>query len=359
MRRIIALLLTVVMALSLVVVAGAADDVPGTVNLEVTTKEGAEPVNGVTTELVYYVYLKPQKNAEVGAAQFTLTAPKGASFEDVDINENYVYKPSGTAGFGKETGIFAIGAITDTAGNVGGRIENGGAAFKAILAGTVRETTTNKENVTFEKRMLTSSNCEEWLYKLTVTLNTPYDENNSYVVGIDKSSLKAGYNRNVNEPTTTTDITLQHAFKTSSDGYGKVAYEIEAVGKNANTPQFTVDGTDLTVTYKLACVAAYKLDDAETYSFANMTGHSTDSYTFDLSSVPTGAKVIVVVKGDLNGDGEIKNFDATTLRKAIASKIVLTPEQMIAADINRDGKIRNYDASQIRKFIASRLDSLL
>ena len=337
-------MLTIVMALSLVVVAGAADDVPGTVNLEVTTKEGAEPVNGVTTELVYYVYLKPQDDAEVGVAQFTLTAPAGTKFKSVDFNhQKYVYNDSGK-GIGSGDGIFAKDAITNLkGGDLGGHFEDGGMTFKAALAGTVRkDTVVNGAKVS--KRMLTSSNCNEWLYKLTVTLDAPYNENNSYVVGIDKSSLKAGYNRNVNEPTTTTDITLQHAFKTSSDGYGKVAYEIEAVGKNANTPQFTVDGTDLTVTYKLACVAA---------------GHSTDSYTFDLSSVPTGAKVIVVVKGDLNGDGEIKNFDATTLRKAIASKIVLTPEQMIAADINRDGKIRNYDASQIRKFIASRLDSLL
>ena len=352
-------MLTIVMALSLVVVAGAADDVPGTVNLEVTTAEGAEPVTGVTTELVYYVYLKPQDDAEVGVAQFTLTAPAGTKFKSVDFNhQKYVYNDSGK-GIGSGNGIFAKDAITNLkGGDLGGHFEDGGMTFKAALAGTVRKDTV-VEGETVSKRMLTSSNCNEWLYELTVTLDAPYNENNSYVVGIDKSSLKAGYNRNVNEPTTTTDITLQHAFKTSSDGYGKVAYEIEAVGKNANTPQFTVDGTDLTVTYKLACVAAYKLDDAETYSFANMTGHSTDSYTFDLSSVPTGAKVIVVVKGDLNGDGEIKNFDATTLRKAIASKIVLTPEQMIAADINRDGKIRNYDASQIRKFIASRLDSLL
>ena len=356
MRRIIALLLTVVMALSLVVVAGATDDVPGTVNLEVTTKEGAEPVNGVTTELVYYVYLKPQKNAEVGAAQFTLTAPKGASFEDVDINENYVYKPSGTAGFGKETGIFAIGAITDTAGNVGGRIENGGAAFKAILAGTVRETTTNKENVTFEKRMLTSSNCEEWLYKLTVTLNTPYDENNSYVVGFDKNNLKAGYNRNVNEPTSTTDITLQHTIETSSDGYGKVAYEIKAVGKNANTPQFTVDGTDLTVTYKLACIVGYAIEGSNTYTRIDA---SSGNNQFDLSDVPAGAKVVVVAKGDVNGDGNVNMTDVNRLfRHTTLKEITLVGEQALAGDVVKNGYLNVTDVNRLFRFCVKEIDSL-
>lgn len=230
MRRIIALLLTVVMALSLVVVAGATDDVPGTVNLEVTTAEGAKPENGVTTELVYYVYLKPQGDAEVGVAQFTLTAPAGTKFKSVDFNyQKYVYNDSGV-GIGSGNGIFAKDAITNVeGGDLGGHFENGGTTFKAALAGTVRKDTVVKGEIV-SKRMLTSSNCNEWLYKLTVTLDAPYNENNSYVVGIDKSSLKAGYNRNVNEPTTTTDITLQHTINVSSKGYGGMWGDVNGDG---------------------------------------------------------------------------------------------------------------------------------
>lgn len=329
------------MALSLVVVAGATDDVPGTVNLEVTTAEGAEPKNGVTKELVYFVYLKPQGSAEVGAAQFTLTAPKGASFEDVDINENYVYKPSGTAGFGKETGIFAIGAITDTAGNVGGRIENGGAAFKAILAGTVRETTTNKENVTFEKRMLTSSNCNEWLYKLTVTLDAPYNENNSYVVGIDKSSLKAGYNRNVNEPTTTTDITLQHTVKTSSVGYGTAV--IVAPQCNALKDAYTVEGKTVKVTYTAPCRVGY-LEDGK-YKAITPTQNGA-AYDFEVPDNATD--VILVLKGDANGDGKVSAADATLIKAVRLKKASLDTVQELSADANGDGKVSAADATLIK-----------
>lgn len=258
-------MLTIVMALSLVVVAGAADDVPGTVNLEVTTKEGAEPVNGVTTELVYYVYLKPQDDAEVGVAQFTLTAPAGTKFKSVDFNhQKYVYNDSGK-GIGSGDGIFAKDAITNLkGGDLGGHFEDGGMTFKAALAGTVRkDTVVNGAKVS--KRMLTSSNCNEWLYKLTVTLDAPYNENNSYVVGIDKSSLKAGYNRNVNEPTTTTDITLQHTINVSSKGYGGMLGDLN--GDNV------VNSDDLTALARI--IAGIDVLNSQTTVSADVTKNGT------------------------------------------------------------------------------------
>lgn len=338
-------MLTIVMALSLVVVAGAADDVPGTVNLEVTTKEGAEPVNGVTTELVYYVYLKPQDDAEVGVAQFTLTAPAGTKFKSVDFNhQKYVYNDSGK-GIGSGDGIFAKDAITNVkGGDLGGHFEDGGMTFKAALAGTVRKDTVVEGETVF-KRMLTSSNCNEWLYELTVTLDTPYNENNSYVVGIDKSSLKAGYNRNVNEPTTTTDITLQHTIETSSVGYGTAVIVAPQKGLEG---AYTIEGKTVKVTHTAPCRVGY-LEDGK-YKAITPTQNGA-AYDFEVPDNATD--VILVLKGDTNGDGKISTADSTKVKAVVLGKSSsdLDAKQSFAADANGDGKISTADSTKIKASI--------
>lgn len=63
--------------------------------------------------------------------------------------------------------------------------------------------------------------------------------------------------------------------------------------------------------------------------------------------------------GDVNGDGVIKNYDATMLRKAIAGQLTLTPEEKMRADINQDGALKNYDATQLRNFISGKIPSLI
>lgn len=333
-------MLTVVMALSLVVVAGATDDVPGTVNLEVTTAEGAEPENGVTTELVYYVYLKPQGDAEVGVAQFTLTAPAGTEFKSVDFNyQKYVYNDSGV-GIGSGDGIFAKDAITNVkGGDLGGHFEDGGMTFKAALAGTVRKDTV-VEGETVSKRMLTSSNCNEWLYKLTVTLDTPYNENNSYVVGIDKSSLKAGYNRNVNEPTTTTDITLQHTIEISSVGYGTAVIVAPQKGLE---DAYTIEGKTVKVTHTAPCRVGY-LEDGK-YKAITPTQNGA-AYDFEVPDNATD--VILVLKGDANGDGKVSAADATLIKAVRLKKASLDTVQELSADANGDGKVSAADATLIK-----------
>ena len=208
MRRIIALLLTVVMALSLVVVAGAAET-GKTVNLRIEPAMTDEVANG-KIELTYYVYLKPQGDAEVGAAQFTLTAPAGASFKDFVINDKYVYNNSGT-GFGNENGIFALGMMTDGAsGEIGGYIED--STFKAVLAGTVRG-----------ERMLTAGNSEKWLYEVTLTV-PKFDGNTNYTIGVKDAT--AGYNGDNNETGSVNDLTMRHTVKVSSKGYGGIKGDI-------------------------------------------------------------------------------------------------------------------------------------
>lgn len=228
MRRIIALLLTVVMALSLVVVAGAAET-GKTVNLRIEPAMKDEEAKD-KTELTYYVYLEPQGDAEVGAAQFTLTAPEGTTFKSVDFNTEYVYNDAqDTPVVGSAKGIFAKDAITNVkGGDLGGHFENGGMTFKAVLAGTVRKAANG-----MERRILTANTSTEkeytnaWLYEVTLTV-PKFDGNTNYTIGVKDAT--AGYNGDSKETGRVEDVTMKHTVNVSSKGYGGMPGDVNGDG---------------------------------------------------------------------------------------------------------------------------------
>ena len=86
--------------------------------------------------------------------------------------------------------------------------------------------------------------------------------------------------------------------------------------------------------------------------------HVTRDYTVKVGTENVTQDVIVWLLGDVNGDGQIKNYDATMLRKAIAGQIALTPEEKSRADINQDGILKNFDATKLRNYLAGKIDSL-
>lgn len=206
------------MALSLVVVAGATDDVPGTVNLVIEPAESDDVANGKES-LVYYIYMRPQGNADVGAAQFTLTAPEGTTFKSVEFNTEYVYDDSKeNPVVGSAKGIFAKDAITNVkGGDLGGHLEDG-TTFKAVLAGTNRE-----------KRMLTANTSTEkgytnaWLYEVTLTV-PKFDGKTNYTLTV--SDATAGFNAAKSETTTVDSVTVKHTVNVSSKGYGGIKGDI-------------------------------------------------------------------------------------------------------------------------------------
>ena len=228
-------MLAVIMALSLVVVAGA-DDKSGNVTLQIRPEYTDETQAYGSNTLVYYVYLLPQDDAtEIGAAQFTLTAPQGTTFESFEINEAYVYNdksksddPTKPQPFGDFNGIFYIGTITSTNENatIGGSIENG-TAFKAVLAGT-------DPSVGEDHRMLTKALSVEkgWLYKLTVKIDNggTFAKGNSYIIGV--GDVTAGYNGNDGG-----EITIRHKITPENKGYGVKRGDVDCNG--------TVDMSDL------------------------------------------------------------------------------------------------------------------
>lgn len=59
-----------------------------------------------------------------------------------------------------------------------------------------------------------------------------------------------------------------------------------------------------------------------------------------------------IVKGDVNGDGQLSALDASLVLQHVAGIVTLTAEQQSAADVNGDGKLTALDASLILQKVA-------
>lgn len=187
MRRVLSLLLTVAMMLSLVVVAGAADPVTtGQVTLKVELQGQLENQLEATT-LTYRVYLQPQGDAKIGAAQFELTSPNGATFSDFDVNPVLVYTTKNMP-YGSLDGIFELDKLTTdpTTGSMGGTIKNDGKTLSAILAGT---------DPSKDSRMMTSAQSGVYVYEIKLSVPGGVKENVDYTLTVGANPA-VGYDDN-------------------------------------------------------------------------------------------------------------------------------------------------------------------
>ncbi len=188
MRRVLSLLLTVAMMLSLVVVAGAVDPVTtGQVTLKVELQGQLEEQLGATT-LTYRVYLQPQGDAKIGAAQFELTSPDGATFSDFDVNPALVYTVKPDVKYGSDKGIFELDKLTTnlTTGSMGGTIKNDGKTLSAILAGT---------DPSKASRMMTSAQSGVYVYEIKLSVPDGVKENVDYTLTVGANPA-VGYDDN-------------------------------------------------------------------------------------------------------------------------------------------------------------------
>ena len=176
------------MMLSLVVVAGAADPVTtGQVTLKVELQGQLEEQLGATT-LTYRVYLQPQGDAKIGAAQFELTSPDGATFSDFDVNPALVYTVKPDVKYGSDKGIFELDKLTTnlTTGSMGGTIKNDGKTLSAILAGT---------DPSKASRMMTSAQSEVYVYEIKLNVPDGVKENVDYTLTVGANPA-VGYDDN-------------------------------------------------------------------------------------------------------------------------------------------------------------------
>lgn len=175
------------MMLSLVVVAGAADPVTtGQVTLKVELQGQLENQLEATT-LTYRVYLQPQGDAKIGAAQFELTSPNGATFSDFDVNPVLVYTTKNMP-YGSLDGIFELDKLTtdSTTGSMGGTIKNDGKTLSAILAGT---------DPSKASRMMTSAQSEVYVYEIKLNVPDGVKKNVDYTLTVGANPA-VGYDDN-------------------------------------------------------------------------------------------------------------------------------------------------------------------
>lgn len=109
----------------------------------------------------------------------------------------------------------------------------------------------------------------------------------------------------------------------------------------------SVAGT-FTVTADKACVVAVDNGDG-TYTRRPATHVEGNTYSF---TCPDGfddsIALVVVVKGDVNGNGAPDGIDAAQVKSSSISKLTLSGTKLLAGDINGNGKIDGIDAAQLK-----------
>lgn len=106
---------------------------------------------------------------------------------------------------------------------------------------------------------------------------------------------------------------------------------------------YSVNGQTVTVTYDKPCKVGYLGSDGKYVAISAVASGS--SYAF---TAPDGVtEVVLVIKGDVNGDGEIKKSDITRLNAAFLGKTSATAVQQFAGDIVEDGGIKKSDITRL------------
>ena len=106
---------------------------------------------------------------------------------------------------------------------------------------------------------------------------------------------------------------------------------------------YSVNSQTVTVTYGKPCKVGYLGSDGKYVAISAVASGS--SYAF---TAPDGVtEVVLVIKGDVNGDGEIKKSDITRLNAAFLGKTSATAVQQFAGDIVEDGGIKKSDITRL------------
>ena len=259
------------MMLSLVVVAGAEQ--------QTVTLKTAKSVNG--REVTYTFTLDATGTKGVGALSFDVKTTNLTYVTDSD-KYNTVLDTTFMPGVpGVQDGSYGFYTATNRFVAYGG---NGAKDGTRLLKDSV------------------------WLVSLTYTI----DDATNY--SLEVTEFKACYSG----AEAMTENKYNCVIAPVTDGGSTGDYNITPVGKGDNTPAYEVEDTNLTVTYSLPCAVAYTTDGVK-YTRIKATSGSDGSYVYNLADIPADAKISVVVKGDVNGDGQVKQNDKAYLSRHLAS----------------------------------------
>lgn len=381
MRKITSFILALALTLSLLVIAGAADQA----DVHLLVKPDTSSINGNTMK--FLVYLELKEGVEVGAAKFKLTAPEGTTFTDVDMNPKYAYDSSSSVepvnGEGWKKGAFDLSAITSPgSGDIGGGIKDSGQTFEAVLAGTVYKditVTLNGASVTYEKHMLDKAKCDSygWLYQLTVTKNSgTFEDGGSYTVGIptvvnEKSDdFSAGYD--TNDPSSP-NVSVRHSVSAASTPYtpasptgvtvsgtvtsfgndtDKVTIYLMEQGKTEASHETVVQGK--TASYSITNVAS------GAYTMKVMKqNHVTREYTITVGSNDVTQNAEISLLGDVNMDGNVDADDVTALLRHVSRIELLSSDYAtVLGNVTGDTATDADDVTKLLRYVSRIIASL-
>ncbi|MBO4819308.1 MAG: CHAP domain-containing protein [Firmicutes bacterium] len=127
--------------------------------------------------------------------------------------------------------------------------------------------------------------------------------------------------------------------------YGDI--EIEASTALKESDDYSLEGSKVTVTSDSPCKFGYvdRNGDYVSVSASAVEGEE-DTYTYN---VPRGiTETMLVVKGDIDCDGEVTLNDFNLLKAAIKYGVEFDEEYEFTADVNGDGKVTLADAAKIQ-----------
>ena len=137
------------------------------------------------------------------------------------------------------------------------------------------------------------------------------------------------------------------------DATGKLVKPLVTVETSLTDVEYTVMGRAVNVKSDLACRIGYLVDGK--YVSAEVIANADGSYTFSIpASVAEGSTVLLVLAGDVSGDGKVDADDQQKLAAALlpsdyAGAVELTPEQLLAADVNGNGVFNSADRALIAR----------
>ena len=103
----------------------------------------------------------------------------------------------------------------------------------------------------------------------------------------------------------------------------------------------------VTVIHDTACKVGYLMNG--TYVKIDAIANGDGSYRFE---VPAGiTNVLLVVNGDVNGDGKITGVDKGQLNAAVLGKVTLSAGSLFGADVSNDGRLTGADKGQLNAVI--------
>ncbi len=171
----------------------------------------------------------------------------------------------------------------------------------------------------------------------------------------------ANYTCKNNERHTKSDAPAPHDFTTGTCVCGKEepVTNISVVYKgNALASAYKVDGNVVTVTFAKACKIGYLDATTGKYVAISAVSNVDGSYSF---TAPEGVtEVLLVVKGDVTGDGNLNVLDRVRLSKALLAKNNANYEalteawQVFVANANDDSNLNVLDRVRLSKALLAK-----